>query len=180
MSDIVGIIGGILGILAFGGQSIQWIVRWFKNRRPLKLTFSKETRDKIRKDSDMTTNIQLPIGETRILLRVKTRLPTNFTETFIRPVNKHWHDVFQKGEEPLKIKRMEIGDEKGPDFDVVLDNIGGAKLYYKELYERPQGVNIHYYLTINATKKWIGKLMVSATINDKRRYAYGDIEVVEG
>ncbi len=180
MDNTVGIIGGILGILAFAGQFIRWVTEIFKNIRPFKITLSRETRDKIRRDSDMTSNIQIPIGETRILIRTKTRLPTNLTETFIRPENKNRKDVFKKGEEPLKIERVEVVDERSPKFDVILDNIGGVKLFYNELYERPQGVNIHYYLTIKATKRWIGKLMVSATVNSKRGYAYGDIEIVDG
>jgi hypothetical protein len=178
MSDIVGIVGGILGILAFAWQFIRWILTRLKYRRPFKITFSKETREKIHKDSDMATSIQLPIGETRILLRVKTQLSANLTETFIRPVNKKWNDVVKEGDEPLRIEKAEQTDDKFPKYDVFPDNVGGVKLYYSELYERPQRVNVHYYLTVKAIKKWSGRLMFSATINDKREYSYGDIEII--
>ncbi len=176
---IMATIGGTIGIIAIIIQSIRWVHDYQIKKHPWLITFSLKKREEIKTDSDMPSSIKIPIGETKILLRAKTLRPTNLTHTFIRPVNSNWHIPFPEGDEPMKIIAIDNIEYGSPPFDVELDNQGGVKLHHKEPYQRPQTHLENYYVTVKAMRKWEGKMMFSAEVNDIRRHVYGEIEVVD-
>ena len=74
---IVGTVGAIIAIIVGFTQLMRWLNNRGINNHPWKITFSSKTREQIKTDSDMASNIKIPIGKTTILMRIKMLRPSD-------------------------------------------------------------------------------------------------------
>ena len=68
---------GCIAIIVVFTQLMRWLNNRGINNHPWKITFSSKTREQIKTDSDMASNIKIPIGKTTILMRIKMLRPSD-------------------------------------------------------------------------------------------------------